>query len=106
MMWWETLPAQITMWGAALAAVLYLLKMLFGGAEFVRRLLLAMITLGETSEWPNGSKDLLSSLNSIYNKQAELGNAQATMAAAQSTLLAEVKSLSKAFEDHQLHGHR
>lgn len=98
-MWWETLPARLTMWAAAIAACLYLLKMLFGGAEFMRRLLLAFVILGETTRWPNGSTDLLSSLNSIYSKQAE-------MAAAQTTLLAEVKALSQALEDHQLVGHR
>lgn len=112
-MWWETLPAQITLWAGALAALFYLLKMLVGGAGWVRRLLLALHLLGDTKQYPNGSTDLLTALTSIYKKQTELGetqtalnNKQATMTATQTQLLGEVKSLAQSLEQHQLNGHR
>ena len=69
--WWETVPAQIVLWGTAVIILLSVLKRLFGGAEFTRRLFLAFLSLGETKQWPNGSTDLPSSLNEIYRRQDE-----------------------------------
>lgn len=96
-MWWETLPAQLTMWAAATAALIYLLKLLLGGAEFIRRLLLALHLLGDTKRYPNGSTDLLGSLNSIYDKQGE-------MASVQDRILEEMQGLSQRLEEHVLYG--
>ncbi len=70
--WWETLPAQLVMWASAVAAVLYLTKKLFGGAEFARRLALAILVLGSTEKWPNGSTDLFSFLTVSYRRQSEI----------------------------------
>ncbi|HEX7098943.1 MAG TPA: hypothetical protein VF377_06855 [Acidimicrobiia bacterium] len=102
----------MTMWAAAIAAILYLIKLLFGGAEFVRRLLLALFLLGDTERWPNGSTDLLSSLNSIYSKQDELamkqdelGEKQAAMTKTQNQVLEEVKGVTRRLEEHITTGH-
>lgn len=69
--WWDLVPAQIVLWASALAAVLYIFKRLFGGAEFIRRLALFALQIGITQEWPNGSTDLASSLKVIYDKSLE-----------------------------------
>lgn len=105
-LWWDTVPTRITIYGTAVLTLLALLKKVAKGSSWLRRLALALNMLGDTEKWPNGSSDLLSSLNSIYSKQFELGVTQEKMAQTQTRLLGEVKALSEAMEDHMLHGHR
>lgn len=69
--WWELVPVQITLWATALAALIYLIRKLFGGAEFLRRLGLAMLEMGVREEWPNGATTIGTSLTEIYRRQGE-----------------------------------
>lgn len=95
-MWWETIPAQITLWGTAILTGVALLRKVARGAS---RLTLALHILSDKQKWPNGSTDLVSALQSIYSKQQEFGEAQ-------TRLLEEVKSLAQNLEQHITVGHR
>ncbi len=73
-MWWETLPAQIATWSAAVAGLLYLARKAWRALRFGKRLTIAvgrLIEIGDTTDWPNGAEGLPQAMNEIYRRQGE-----------------------------------
>lgn len=68
MMWWETVPAQIVMWGTAFLVGGAVIYKLWQASERLRRIVVALLSIGVTQTWPNGSTDLSSSLTVIYEE--------------------------------------
>lgn len=67
-LWWQTVPAQITLWGSATIILGTALVRFWRWAEWLRRLIITLFSIGMTIKWPNGSTDLPSSLQAIYEK--------------------------------------